>query len=265
MTLRRARLTVAYDGSGYRGFAANPGVRTVMGDLAEAVATIVRVPVELTGAGRTDAGVHAWGQVVSGDLPDNVDLTDLARRVNKLCAPGLAVRAAEWAPDGFDARFSATWRMYRYQVWNHSSPNPLLARSVWHVGRSLDLAAIRAGAARFEGEHDFGSFCRRPDVDPPASLVRRVYEFTLDDQAAPLLVFTVRGSAFCHQQVRSMVGTLIDVGLGRFDPDDVTGILAARDRTRAGQVAPPAGLVLWEVGYDGRRWDDPVGNAPSAP
>lgn len=260
--LRRARLVVSYHGAGFRGFAANPGVTTVMGTLTESVARIVRVPPDqlvLTGAGRTDAGVHAWGQVVSGDLPEGTDLGDLARRVNKLCAPGISVRSAEWAAPNFDARFSATWRRYRYQLWNDPAPNPLLAGTVWHVGRPLDTTAIGAAAAALLGEHDFSSFCRRPEAEPPVSLVRFLYELALDESAAPLLVFSVRGSAFCHQQVRSMVGTLVDVGLGRIATDAVPAIVAAHDRNAAGQVAPPDGLVLWEVGYDGKRWDDPVG------
>lgn len=270
---RRARLTVAYHGRGFHGFAANPGVRTVMGELTAAIARIVRVPpeeLELTGAGRTDAGVHAWGQVVSGDLPAATDLDDLARRVNKLCAPGIAVRAAAWAAPDFDARFSATWRQYRYHVWNDRAPNPLMAGTVWHVWQPLDRTAMRAAAAALVGEHDFASFCRRPDADPPVSLVRILHELDLDDTAAPLLTFTVRGSAFCHQQVRSMVGTLVDVGIGRLAADDLPAILDARDRNRAGQVAPPDGLVLWEVGYDGVRWDaqeraGTVGNRAAQP
>ena len=250
---------MAYHGAEFHGFAANPGVRTVMGDLRTAIATIVRAPVDLTGAGRTDAGVHAWGQVVTGDLPEGTDLADLARRVNKLCAPGIAVRRAEWAPDDFDARFSATWRRYRYQVWNDPAPNPLLAGTVWHVGRPLDVGRMRAAAPAFVGEHDFAAFCRRPRVppgQPEPSTVRFLYEFDVDVvDESPLLRCTVRGSAFCHQQVRSMVGTLVDVGLGRIDAAAVPEILASRQRANAGQVAPPRGLTLWEVGYDGIRWD----------
>jgi len=225
-----------------------------MGDLAMAIAMIVRQPIELTAAGRTDAGVHAWGQIVSGDLPAGTDLADLARRVNKLCAPGIAVRAAEWAESPeFNARFSATSRSYRYHVWNDPAPNPLAADTVWHVPKPLAVEAMRAGAASLVGEHDFGAFCRRPDGD--VSLVRILYEFDVRTDASPMVVFHVRGSAFCHQQVRSMVGTLVDVGLGRIDADSIDAIIASGDRQRAGQVAPPSGLVLWEVGYDGTRWD----------
>jgi tRNA pseudouridine38-40 synthase len=250
----KATLVVAYDGSGFHGFAANDGVRTVAGTLTEAITTVVRRPVELTGAGRTDAGVHAWGQVVSVDLPDGTDLDDLARRLNKLCAPDIAVRSAEPADDDFDARFSARWRHYRYDVWNAPHPNPLIAARCWHVGIGLDVGAMNTAAGSLVGEHDFASFCRRPKVDPGkpvATLVREVIsaKWAIADSAGPLLRFEIRANAFCHQMVRSIVGTLVDVGLGRLAGDDVPAILAAGERHAAGQVAPPHGLTLWEVGY----------------
>jgi tRNA pseudouridine38-40 synthase len=248
--LRRVRLVVAYDGSPFRGFAPNPGVRTVLGDLSEATATVVRRPVELTGAGRTDAGVHAWGQVVSGDIPAETDLADLARRLNKLCAPAISVRDAAWVGDDFDARFSATWRHYRYDVWNSLAPNPLLAGRAWFVPQPLEVWAMQAACDPLIGEHDFASFCRRPKGDEEVSLVRRVLSARWSALEDPHhLRFEIRANAFCHQMVRSIVGTLVDVGMGKASPGDVRGILVARDREAAGQVAPPYGLVLWEVGY----------------
>jgi len=251
---RRARMTVAYDGSSFHGFAPNPGVSTVAGALGEAIATVVRQPVELTGAGRTDAGVHAWGQVVSADLPADCDLEDLQRRLNKLLAPAIAVRDVCWPAGDFDARFSAVWRHYRYDVWNAPTPNPLLAGRAWFVPQPLGGWAMQAACDPLIGEHDFTSFCRRPKVDdgtPEPSLVRRVISARwscLDDDDHHLR-FEIRANAFCHQMVRSIVGTLVDIGLGKASPGDVRGILVARDREAAGQVAPPYGLTLWEVGY----------------
>lgn len=257
--VRRARLVVAYDGTGFRGFATNHGVRTVLGELTDAITRILRRPVELVGAGRTDAGVHGWGQVVSGDLPDGTDLDALVHRVNKLCAPDIAVREAAWAEPGFDARYSATWRRYRYDVWNDRTPNPLLARTTWHVHQPLDLVLMQAAVSPLIGEHDFTSFCRRPKVpegQPPASMVRILHEVRWERvDGSPLLRMHIRASAFCHQMVRSICGTLVDVGLRKLTPADVNGIIRARDRAVAGQIAPPQGLVLWEVGYDGERWD----------
>jgi len=251
----KAKLLVAYDGTGFRGFARNEGVRTVMAVLTDAISLVVRAPVELTGAGRTDAGVHAWGQVVSGELSESVDLEGLVRRLNKLCAPDVAVRSAEWVSDDFDARFSALWRHYRYDVWNAPTPNPLLGGRVWWVSRPLDVRAMQSACPALIGEHDFSSFCRRVKVgddEPEKSRVRRVNSarWTAVDIDHPgQLRFEIRANAFCHQMVRSIVGTLIDVGTGTIAGNRLRAIVEARTREAAGQVAPPQGLTLWEVGY----------------
>ncbi len=260
---RNVRLTVAYDGTEFRGFAESDGVRTVMGELRRAVETIVRCPVELVMAGRTDAGVHGWGQVVSGELPAATDLRRLARSINGMCSPDISVRDAVWAEPSFSARFSATGRTYRYHVWNDPAPNPLLARTSWHVPQPLDVAAMNTAAVALLGEHDFSSFCRRPKpgagFDEP-SLVRRLHSASwtsteVDQWGTALLRFEITASSFCHQMVRSIVGTLVDVGLGRRRADSMLATLAALDRNAAGQVAPPTGLVLWSVDYRGERWD----------
>jgi len=252
------RLLVAYDGTGFRGFAPSSGVRTVLGELSAAVERVVRRPVGLTGAGRTDAGVHGWGQVVSGRIPATTDLGRLQHSVNRMCGPEIAVRSASWADAAFDARFSATSRSYRYDVWNDRTPHPLLARTTWHVRQPLDLAAMSAASAEIVGEHDFSSFCRRTKVEPDQperSLVRLVRSADwrrVDD--SPLLRFEISASSFCHQMVRSIVGAVVDIGRDRLGRT-LSAALAAGDRAQAGVVAPPTGLVLWEVGYDGARWD----------
>ena len=256
---RRFRLTVAYDGSGFHGFAEHDGVRTVMGDLRAAMERVLQVPMPLVGAGRTDAGVHAWGQVVSGDLPDAVDdagLADLQRRLNKMLAPEIAVRDGAFTTDPeFSARFSATYRHYRYLVYNAPVHHPLLARTAWHLRQPLALWAMNLACDPIIGEHDFATFCRRPktpDDQPPVSLVRRVLSaewFDVPGDVPGMLRFEIRATAFCHQMVRSLVGTMVDVGLGRLHAGDMRAMLLRRDRAAAGQVAPPHGLVLWEVGY----------------
>jgi tRNA pseudouridine38-40 synthase len=259
---RNVALLVAYDGTAFRGFADSDGVRTVMAELRSAVETVVRHPVELTGAGRTDAGVHAWGQVVTGLIPDDTDLTRLSRSVSALCGPDIAVRDAQWVEAGFSARFSATSRTYHYDVWNAPQPHPLLARTSWHVSRRMDRAAMDDAARAFLGEHDFSSFCRRPspaEGHPEPSLVRRVEHAlwtTVEDRWGPgRLRFEIRATSFCHQMVRSIVGTLVDVGLQRRSAATIPETLAALDRSAAGQVAPPHGLVLFSVDYRGDRWD----------
>ena len=261
--LRRARMTVAYDGTSFHGFAENDGVRTVMGELRDAVEKVVRQHVDLVGAGRTDAGVHGWGQVVSCDLPDDTDLEALVRRVNRMCGPDVVARAAEWTESAdFSARFSAKWRHYRYDIWNAPQPNPFLAARSWHVLSPLSLPTLRLTCDPLIGEHDFSSFCRRPkaiareDGRPPEepSMTRNVmlarWSEVPSDYGEGLLRFEIRGNAFCQQMVRSIVGTMVDAGTGRLQAGDIRGILLAKDRQAAGQVAPPHGLCLWEVGYD---------------
>ena len=251
---------MAYDGSGFHGFALNEGVATVAGALSEAIGTVLGSPVTLTAAGRTDTGVHAWGQVVSFDVPVDeqhapIDLDALQRSVNALCRPAIAVRSAERAAPDFDARFSARWRCYRSTVLNDPAPDPFLAASTWHVDRPLNLRLLRLACDPFIGEHDFSSFCRRPkrpDGEPPAPLVRRVTSAQWDDVGdvpGRLLRFEIVANAFCHQMVRAIVGTLIEVGLGRRSAGSILATLRARDRSTAGQLAPPHGLCLWEVGY----------------
>jgi tRNA pseudouridine38-40 synthase len=249
----RARLTVAYDGTGFRGFAANRGVDTVAGALTDAISTVVRHPVELVAAGRTDAGVHARAQVVSTDLPVSTDLGRLVVSVNALCGPAISVREAIWAAPSFHARFDAVWRHYRYFVHNSPTPDPLRRGTHWHVREEISDAAVMLGSDALVGEHDFASFCRRPDPDASGrvpSMRRRVMSARwrrTDDESCE---FDITANAFCHQMVRSVVGLLMEVGTGRRPASDVRAVLVARDRTvGAAHLAPPHGLVLWEVGY----------------
>lgn len=261
---RNIRLLLSYDGTDFRGFAESEGVSTVMGELRAAIERVVREPVELTGAGRTDAGVHAWGQVLSGLLPADTDLDRLAYSVNQMCGPTISIRELGWAESDFSARFSATSRTYRYDIWNHRSRHPLLARTTWHVPGQLDIEAMNQGAMHLLGEHDFSSFCRRPKQSlgyPERSLVRQLevarwdHVDHSDPDLAPLLRFEITATSFCHQMVRSIVGTLIEVGQSRRTVDSIAETLAARDRAAAGSVAPPKGLVLWAVDFSGSRWD----------
>jgi len=252
-------MTVAYDGTDFRGFAESGDVRTVMGTLRPAIERVVRSTIEPVAAGRTDAGVHGWGQVVSAEIPADVDLGRLQRSINGLCAPHVAVRDVQWAPPDFSARFSATARSYRYDVWNDPVPNPLLARFSWHVPGPLAIDAMNLAARHLLGEHDFSSFCRRPrpaEGMASPSLVRRVERATwTPDEPGRRLAFHITATSYCHQMVRSIVGTLVDVGLGRRSVDSIPATLAARDRNAAGPVAPPTGLVLVDVDYSGERWD----------
>jgi tRNA pseudouridine38-40 synthase len=251
----RLRLTIAYDGTPYHGFAANAGVPTVEGTLGPTLERILGHPVELSVAGRTDRGVHAWGQVVSFDTTrtgDEVDLDGLRRSVNRMCGGTIVVREATVATPDFDARFSASWRRYRYTIVNRPVPDPFRRTTAWWLDSPLDLTVMRLACDPIIGEHDFSSFCRRPRAGPDRrepSLVRRVTDARWDDEGDGMLRFEIQATAFCHQMVRSIVGTHVDVGLGRRRAGEVAGVIRARDRHAAGQVAPPHGLCLWAVGY----------------
>lgn len=248
----RVRFTVAYLGTNFHGFAVNPGVRTVGGVLTEALERVLRHPVELTCAGRTDKGVHAHGQVIDFVTTEGVDLPALSKAVNSLCGPEIAVRDGTLVDLAFSSRFDAVFRRYRYTVHHDEAPDPFRAHTAWHVKEPLNLAVLQLACDPLIGTHDFSSFCRRPKVaagDGEVSLVRDVHSArweVVDDQT---LRFWIEASSFCHQMVRSLVGTLVEVGIGKKRAGDVRGILDARQRSAAGPVAPPHGLSLWEVGY----------------
>lgn len=239
------RLAVSYDGSGFNGYARQSGQRTVQGVIEDALSVLLKTSLATSVAGRTDAGVHAVGQVISFEHDGNVETDRLMRGLNGLVGPEVSVRGVEVAPDGFNARFSATWRRYRYQMETAPAPDPLERLHVWHVGRALDIEAMRLAAVALVGEHDFSSFCRTLEGK---SNVRQVTELELVEDVTRITAW-VQANAFCHQMVRSIVGFLYDVGRGFSDPSVVEEVIAARDRSRVATVAPPHGLTLWSVGY----------------
>lgn len=248
----RVRLLVAYLGAGFHGVQVQRGARTVAGELTTAAERVLQTPVHLTCAGRTDAGVHAWGQVFTFDVPAEVtegtDVGDLARKLTRMLAPEIVVRASAVADDDFDARHSAKARRYRYTVLNRPLPDPFLAATAWWVSSPLDLRAMQLASDPLLGEHDFASFCRKPEQEG-GSLVRTVLEAGWEDLGDGVLRFEIVATAFCQQMVRSIVGTLVEVGHGRKKAGEMLTILAAKDRHKAGPVAPPQGLCLWEVQY----------------
>lgn len=249
----KIRLLLAYDGTDFKGFALNPGVRTVAGELTEALRRVLNQDIALTCAGRTDAGVHAWGQVVSFEVDlasrkKPLDPGELQASVNKIFAPEMAVREAAWAAEDFDARRSAKSRTYQYRILQLDFADPFRARHVWHLPAELDVAAMNQAAQHIVGQHDFSSFCRRAGG---ASLVRRVDMALWDDTASQGEVsLKITASAFCHQMVRSLVGTFVEIGMHRRPPEEMAQILEARDRQTAGNLAPPQGLCLLKVDYE---------------
>lgn len=248
----RLRIDLSYDGSAFSGWAAQPGRRTVEDVTAAALGRVLRLPSSprLTVAGRTDAGVHARGQVAHLDVPATA-WSDTAGRIASRLAGVLPadvrVRAMGAAPAGFDARFSALWRRYAYRVCDDETAADPLRRheTLWHF-RRLDLAAMNQAAACCLGEHDFAAFCRRREG---ATTVRtlRTLAWHRDDHGTATA--TVVADAFCHNMVRSLVGALLAVGEGRRPPDWPAAVLAAAVRDPAVRVVPPHGLCLEEVGY----------------
>ncbi len=239
------RIDLAYDGSGFHGYARQPAVRTVQGELETALAHHIG-PVETFVAGRTDKGVHASGQVASFSTEVEFDRDVVRRSLNRQLGPEIVVLALASAGPGFHARFSATGRAYTYLVIDREAPDPFRAKTAWHYGTPLDEGLMTQAADHFVGEHDFASFCRRAG---DRSTVRLVREAVWVRRRPHLLAFDVAASSFCHQMVRSLVALCVEVGRGRVDPGDVPEIIAAKDRHAAKGAAPPHGLTLVRVEY----------------
>ncbi len=252
LTAVRVRLDLGYDGTGFSGWARQPGQRTVQGTLEDALARVLGLaePPALTVAGRTDAGVHARGQVAHADIAADrwADAGPSAvRRLARLLPPDVRVHRLAPAPPGFDARFSAIWRRYAYRVCDDPSQGDPLARHVTLWYRSpLDVAAMNEAARRLLGEHDFAAFCRRRDG---ASTVRTLLRLDWARSGPALAEATVVADAFCHNMVRALVGALLKVGDGSRPPGWAAQVLATGVRDPAVPVVGPHGLCLEEVGY----------------
>jgi len=248
---RPFRLLLEYDGTDFAGFQLQgKGERTVQGVLETTIARLSGQPCRIHGAGRTDAGVHAAGQVAHFESGWRVPAEKLAAALNCELPRDLAVRRADYAPPGFHARYSATSRTYRYVVLNRSQRSALLGRFALHVPRALDVLAMRAAGARLVGVHDFTAF-GRPDA-PGKSTVREVTNVDVRAWRDCVLI-TVRGNAFLRSMVRAFIGTLLKTGTGTLTPDDVENLLNSRDRAACPPLAPAHGLCLVRVAYDGTR------------
>lgn len=245
-------VTLAYHGRGFSGFARQPGLTTVQGELERSLSTVLRRDVTTVCAGRTDAGVHARRQVVScegsgGDPAPAV----LLRSLNALVGPGIAVLSVDEARPGFSARFDAVAREYRYRIVSGPVPPLFLSDFAWWHRGALDVDAMRDGAVHLLGEHDFVSFCTKQS-SVGKSTVRFVETIAVEEEehlGERCLTIRVVGNAFLHSMVRTIVGTLVEVGTGRRPHEWVATALEARDRTAAGPTAPAHGLTLWDVVY----------------
>jgi tRNA pseudouridine38-40 synthase len=244
------KLIIAYDGTAYQGWQVQKMGTGVQQKVEEALARLFPGKPRVHSSSRTDTGVHALGMVVHFEVaPTESCFTGpkLALALNAWLPEDIRVLRAARASKTFHARFAAIGKQYRYFVWNHSAMNPLLRRSAWHVPRPLDLTAIRRAAPRFLGKHDFQSLAANAGYARKSN-VRSLSRCDLK-KAGPLLTFIIEGDGFLYKMCRGIVGTLVQVGLGKFSPDKMEGLLAAKDRRLAGMTAPAHGLVLWKVFY----------------
>jgi tRNA pseudouridine38-40 synthase len=242
------RIDLAYDGASFRGFARQPDVRTVQGDLEGALSKVFQGDVTTVAAGRTDAGVHALGQVASTqDAPDDIDPIKVRDSLNTMLSPDISVGQCSRVAADFHARFSARSRTYVYAILEGDVPDPFLARTSLTHPEPLDLDAMNEAAGHLVGPHDFSSFGRV--TEPNASAERVVYELRCSKRGR-IVKMRARANGFLQQMVRSLVGTLIQVGEGKREPGDMAEVLVARNRSAAGPVAAPHGLCLVSVEYD---------------
>jgi len=249
----RVRIDLAYDGTDFKGWATQPLLRTVQGELTAALHTVLRLPddtLRVTCAGRTDSGVHARGQVAHCDLPPEVPaevVGRLARRLNGVLPGDLRIHRLAPASEGFDARFAALWRRYAYRIADTAEAvDPLDRAYVVAWPRPLDVDAMNAAAARLVGLHDFAAFCKQREG---ATTIRTLQELSWTRATSGVLVGHVRADAFCHSMVRALVGCLVAVGEGRKDAEWAADILAGRRRDPGVVVMHAHGLTLEEVGY----------------
>ena len=245
---RRIKATVSYDGTGYRGFQLQPNGPTIQSVMEEALTDLLQEPVRLRPAGRTDAGVHARGQVVDFSDSGRRSLDAVVRGGNALLPPEIRILSAVEVPPSFDAGRHAKSKEYRYFLYIAPVASPFFARYAWHLEKPVDLGAMREGLAHIVGCHDFSSFRGQGCV--ARTTVREIFRAGIEAETVPGLVsLVIAGSGFLRHMVRNVVGTLVDIGRGKTPPDRMRELLRLRDRTLAGPNAPPHGLFLWEVAY----------------
>lgn len=251
--MRNIKLTLAYDGAKFHGWQTQPGVATIQGTLTEAARKITQEPVSIHGASRTDAGVHALGQVASFKTRSGLTAEELRRALNALLPAAIRVVEAEEMGQDFHARWQAMEKTYQYRIFRGAVMSPFEYQRVLHYPFPLDEEAMAAAAKCFEGEHDFSSFAATSgseETDRDRSPVRMICRSELERHAErEEIVYVVTGKSFLRYMVRKIVGTLLDVGRGRLRPEDIAEIFEARDRSRSGPTAPPEGLYLVRLKY----------------
>jgi len=244
--MRNLRLDICYDGTRYRGWQRLAGEdHTIQGKLEQTLSRILGEPVEISGSGRTDAGAHAAGQVANFHCSSQMSAGEILSQLRRYLPEDIGIYSCQEADDRFHARLNAKSKTYRYQIWNSEDPCVFDRRFVYVYPEKLDMDAMRQGAAAYIGEHDFSAFCANRNFKK--STVRRIDSFCIE-QVGPELRFTVTGSGFLYNMVRIMVGTLLEVGLGKRSWDSIS-LLYGQKREKAGYLVPAQGLCLMEVEY----------------
>jgi tRNA pseudouridine38-40 synthase len=245
--MRTIKLVVSYDGTEYVGWQRQARGASVQGLIEQALSKIEGAPVTLHGAGRTDSGVHAVGQVASARLSSPIDDHRLGRALNAHLPEGIRITDVSTVPDHFHARFSAQAKTYEYRIWNGPTVPPFIRHYAWHVPEPLDLGLMQEASEAIPGEHDFAAFRSARGVNH--TTVRRITASSWRTGVEGTLVFEIGGTGFLRYMVRSLVGTLVEIGRGRRPVDDMARLLAAPDRAGAGRTAPACGLFLMKVEY----------------
>lgn len=241
------KFTITYDGNAYHGWQIQPHGPTIQGTIEKALETIVQQKCRLTASGRTDAGVHAYGQVAHVLIDTQIPASRLQKGINSLLPPDISIVGCEIVPAKFHARFDAQKKLYRYQIINGPYPVPIGRQYVWQIFQPLDLAAMQEATGYLIGEHDFKTF--ESAGSPRNHTTRHILSAKWEEPRKQHLTFEIEANGFLKQMVRNIVGTIVDVGKGRFQPEDIPRMLAAQNRSVAGQTAPAAGLFLVEVTY----------------
>jgi tRNA pseudouridine38-40 synthase len=245
--VRNIKLTIEYDGGIYHGWQIQPGLRTIQGVVLEQIAQITQQKANLIGAGRTDAGVHALGQVASFKTESTIDLLALQRGLNSLLPSDIVVKAVEEVGEEFHARFSARSKVYQYRILNQPYPSAIWRDYAWFIPHELDLPSMQRCGKLLIGSHDFSSF--RASGDESRHSIREVISLEIERRQGNFVVLTIEANAFLRGMVRSIVGTLVEVGRGKTSIAEFKEIFEAQDRRRGGMTAPAHGLFLVEVKY----------------
>jgi len=240
-------MTIEYDGGGFAGWQYQPRRRTLQGEIESALETMVGIPVRLAASGRTDAGVHAVGQVASFRCETRLSSATIQKGLNSMLDDDIVIRNCREVPESFHARFDAKGKTYHYHILNHELPSAILRRHVWFIRRPLDTAVMQEAADHLLGEHDFSAF--EGAGSPRTHPIRTITQADFTKNADGIIVFRVSANGFLRFMVRNIVGSLVDVGQHKTTPTEFKKILDSRDRRRAGATAPPQGLFLMRVWY----------------